>query len=181
VAAGGPCEGCEAIFESPVPFALLTDTVKLADWTDQSARRLIVSGVVYAKNGRPAAGVILYIYHTDSTGIYPREGKEKGWAKRHGYLRGWLRTNEKGEYRFYTLRPGSYPDGTNPAHIHITLKEPGVKAYWIDDYVFDDDPLLNAAGRAGRGGSGILKVKGAVNPVEFRRDIYLGMNIPDYP
>ena len=46
-------------------------------------------------------------------------------GRRHGYIRGWMKTNEKGQYRFYTLKPASYPNSTAVKHIHPTIKEPG--------------------------------------------------------
>jgi len=55
--------------------------------------------------------------------------------------------------------PGIYPSRTDPAHIHVTLKEPGRKEYWIDEIVFTDDPLVTDRYRArmqDRGGSGIV-------------------------
>ncbi|MBO9659869.1 MAG: hypothetical protein J7527_13700 [Chitinophagaceae bacterium] len=180
---GGPCEGCDAIFESPLPFDSLKEMVWLSDWDQHNPKRLAVNGVVFDSEGRPASGVIIYIYHTDTTGVYPKKGNEKGWARRHGYLRGWMKTNEKGEYKFFTLRPGSYPGSNTPAHIHVTIKEPGKTAYWIDDFVFDDDPFLSAEERrkcTNRGGSGILKTKNAGTMVKSERHIFLGKNIPDY-
>jgi protocatechuate 3,4-dioxygenase beta subunit len=180
---GGTCEGCEAIHESPVPFASLTNVSWLPDWNDKG-RKLEVNGVVYKADGTPASNVIIYVYHTDQTGVYPTKGDEKGWAKRHGYVRGWMKTNEKGEYKFFTLRPAAYPGRNAPEHIHVTLKEPDKNEYWIDEYVFDDDPLLTGNERKNcrdRGGSGILKVKDVENVLKAERNIYLGKNIPDYP
>ena len=180
---GGGCEGCEAIHESPVPFDSLQSSSVLPDWNDKG-RKLAVNGIVYKADGSPAPNVIIYIYHTDQTGVYPTKGNEKGWGKRHGYLRGWMKTNDKGEYKFYTLRPAAYPGRKDPEHIHITLKEPDKHEYWIDEYVFDDDPLLTEQQRKycqDRGGSGILKVKNAGDIFTAERNIYLGKNIPDYP
>ena len=180
---GGSCEGCEAIHESPVPFDSLSNQLWLPDWND-NGRKLAVNGIVYKADGTPAANIIIYIYHTDQTGVYPRKGDEKGWGKRHGYLRGWMKTNEKGEYKFFTMRPAAYPGRKDPAHIHATIKEPDKNEYWINDYVFDDDPLLTDAQRKNsedRGGSGILKVKDVGNMLKAERNIYLGKNIPDYP
>jgi hypothetical protein len=105
---GGSCEGCEAIHESPIPF----DSLKNLCWLltgMTKGRKLAINGIVYKADGTPAPNVIIYVYHTDQTGIYPKKGDEKGWAKRHGYIRGWMRTNEKGEYKFFTLRPAAYP------------------------------------------------------------------------
>ena len=183
---GGSCEGCEAIYECPVPFDSLTMFAWLPDW-NQDSSRIAINGTVYNPDGTPAPNVIVYIYHTDQTGVYPKKGDEKGWSARHGYLRGWMRTNEKGEYKFFTRRPASYPGSSNPQHIHVFIKEPGKSEYWIDEYLFDDDPFLTAEQRkrcGNRGGSGILKIgdryKGR-DILKSERNIYLGKNIPGYP
>lgn len=182
---GGSCEGCEAIYECPVQFEKLETMVWLPDWKEKGIK-LAVNGIVYNADGvTPAAGVILYIYHTDQTGEYPRKGGETGWARRHGYLRGWMKTNEKGEYKFFTLKPASYPNSKIPAHIHITIKEPGRNEYYIDDYLFDDDTFLSQEERSrqpGRAGNGILKaVEVEKGFLKAERHIYLGKNIPNYP
>lgn len=179
---GDRCEDCEAIYESPVPFEQLPNMVWLSDW-EQKGRKLAVNGTVFRPDGSRAANVVIYIYHTDSTGVYPTKGDEKGIAKKHGYLRGWMKTNELGEYKFFTHRPGSYPEGNNPAHIHAIIKEPGKTEYWIDDYLFDDDPLLGEKERKklqNRGGNGILAIKDVGNMIKAERNIYLGKNIPNY-
>jgi protocatechuate 3,4-dioxygenase beta subunit len=183
---GGPCEGCDAIYESPVPFEKLNNMCWLPDWKE-AGTTLAVNGTVYKPDGTPAAGVIIYIYHTDQTGQYPTKGTASGWGKRHGYIRGWMKTNEKGEYKFFTLKPQPYPGRKDPVHIHVTIKESDKNAYWIDDYVFDDDTLLTKAIRIkleDRGGSGILPIssfyKGRKS-LKSERNIYLGRNIPGYP
>ena len=187
---GGRCEGCEAIHESPVPFDSLKNLCWLPDWNDQArlpdgqGRKLAINGVVYKADGTPAPNVIIYVYHTDQKGLYTAKEDAKGWGKRHGYIRGWMRTNEKGEYKFFTLRPAAYPGRQAPEHIHVTIKEPDKNEYWIDEYVFDDDPLLTDKERKNcedRGGSGIIKVKDVGNMLKSERNIYLGKNIPDYP
>lgn len=182
---GAPCEGCEAIYECPIKFEQLGHSIQLPDWNEKGIT-LTVSGIVYQPDGKtPAPGVILYVYHTNQNGIYPKKGDETGWGKRHGYIRGWMKTNEKGEYLFKTLRPASYPTGNIPAHIHITIKEPGMNEYWIDDYFFEDDPFLTTEERkklSGRGGNGIVKtVETEKGRLVAERNIYLGKNIPNYP
>jgi protocatechuate 3,4-dioxygenase beta subunit len=182
---GGPCEGCEAIYENTVPFDNLDMLSKLPDATWEGKKPLGINGIVYKADGKtPASGVVLYIYHTDETGHYTAKADAKGWEKRHGSIRGWMRTNEKGEYKFVTLRPAPYPGHSDPAHIHITVKEPGLNEYYIDEYVFDDDPLLTPEKRSkleNRGGSGILKLIDVGNMYKASRNIYLGQNIPNYP
>ena len=157
----GTCEGCEAIFEYGERKLSAVDT--LIDF-DNQGQKLKVSGIVYEKDGKtPAENVIVYIYHTNQNGIYPTKGDEKGWAKRHGYIRGWVKTDNKGKYTFYTLKPGTYPSRNEPAHIHITVLEPNGKYYWINSYYFSDDSLLTDKDKNNTsirgGGANILNLK----------------------
>ncbi len=179
---GGSCEGCEAIFEFGSKKLSWIDT--LPDFKEPGPK-LEISGTIYQKDGKtPAKDVILYIYHTDQKGVYPQKGNETGWGKRHGYLRGWIKTNADGKYKFYTLRPASYPDTRAPQHIHPVIKEPNKNEYYIDEYLFMDDPFLNAKERAQqqkRGGAGILTLSKKKDGTWVgKRDIILGLNIPNY-
>ena len=68
-----------------------------------------------------------------------------------------LRIGASGNYRFESIRPAPYPGRPDPAHIHMTVKEPGRHEYWIDEVVFTDDALVTAEYRRTeerRGGSG---------------------------
>lgn len=181
---GGSCEGCKAIYESTVAFEKLSHTATLPDFNDKGPK-IEISGIVYKRDGKtPAKDVIIYVYHTDQTGHYPTKGNETGWAKRHGYIRGWLKTNEKGEYAFYTLKPAAYPGRSFAAHIHITVKEPGKNEYFIDDYLFDDDPLLSLEEKNKQnspGGKGIIQLKNENGIWKARRNIILGLNVQNYP
>ena len=154
---GGPCEGCEAVFEYGSKKLSWIDT--LPDFKEPGPK-LEISGTVYQADGKtPARDVILYIYHTDQNGVYPQKGSETGWAKRHGYLRGWIKTNADGRYKFYTLRPASYPNTRAPKHIHPVIKEPNKNEYYVDEYLFADDPYLDEKEKTSqqkRGGSGII-------------------------
>jgi protocatechuate 3,4-dioxygenase beta subunit len=178
---GGPCEGCEAIFEYGSKKLTSTDT--LPDF-EQTKPKLKLSGTIFKKDGKtPAENIILYIYQTNRNGIYATNGNEKGWAKRHGYIRGWIRTDKTGQYTFYTFRPAAYPNGIEPEHIHITVKEPDRNEYYIDEFAFDDDPMLTQKERnvlKNRCGSGILKPILKNGILSAKRDIILGLNIPDY-
>lgn len=179
--AGGPCEGCEAVFEYGNKKLTATDT--LPDFKD-AGPKIKVTGIVFQPDGTtPAKDVIIYVYHTDQTGIYPNKGDETGWAKRHGYIRGWAKTGADGKYTFYTLKPGTYPQRTTPAHIHATIVEPNGKYYWIEEYLFNGDPLLakNEISTTPRGGgSFVLSLRQEGKLLIADRDIILGKNIPGY-
>ena len=127
---------------------------------DEPGERLVLTGRVLQKDGRtPAANIVLYAYHTNAEGIYPKRGSERGNARRHGYLRGWLRTDAQGRYRIETIRPGTYPSRVDPAHVHVVLGAAGQEEQYVDDFVFADDPLVDDRYRSrvrNRGGSGIV-------------------------
>lgn len=181
---GGGCEGCEAIYECPIVFEKLSNTDTLPDF-HEAGQKIEISGIVYQRDGKtPAKDVVVYVYHTDQTGNYTPGKNAKGWEKRHGSIRGWVRTGEDGSYRFYTLKPAPYPGRRDPAHIHVTVKEPNLNEYWIDEYLFDGDPLLteNVKDRnENRGGDGIVKLTQDKGMYVAKRNIILGLNIPDYP
>lgn len=181
---GGRCEGCEAIYESKIPLDALNEIDTLPIFNEDGPK-LIVSGTVYKSDGKtPAQGVVIYIYHTDQQGKYRVMGNETGWGKRHGSIRAWMKTNAQGQYKFYTVRPASYSKTGPPAHIHTIIKENDKNEYWIDDFLFDDDPFLISGEREnqrGIGGDGILKTT-VVNGVQYaERNIYLGKNVEGYP
>lgn len=179
---GGPCEGCEAVFEYGDKKLSPTDT--LPDFNEEGSK-IKVTGTIYQNDGEtPAEGVILYIYHTDQNGIYATRGGETGWAKRHGYIRGWIKTGKDGKYTFYTLKPGTYPERSSPAHIHPIILEPNGKYYWLCSYHFEGDPLLSEkviSPESPRGGSsGLLSLQKEEYLLVGKRDIILGKNIPGY-
>lgn len=177
----GSCEGCEAVFEFGRKKLKATDT--LPDFNSQS-QRIKIYGVVYKQDGKtPAGDVILYVYHTDHEGVYPKKGTETGWGRRHGYIRGWMKTDRDGRYAFYTFKPASYPSRTDPAHIHLTILEPDGKYYYVADYFFEDDVLLKAKDRnpaTARGGLGILSFRKEGGLQVGERNIFLGKNIAGY-
>lgn len=170
---GGPCEGCDWVFDS-MP-ATLTASARIAPASEPGAP-LVIAGVVRTPDGKAAKGVIVYAYHTDNTGIYPRA------TTRHGALRGWARTDAQGRYRFDTIRPRAYPGRAVPEHVHMHVIEPGRGTYYIDELRFEDDPLLTSANRDTdeRGGKGLVRPAHENDTWRARRDIVLGRNIPGY-
>jgi protocatechuate 3,4-dioxygenase beta subunit len=180
---GGGCDGCELMYVGMPDNISPIDTS--AAWHSQE-QKLHIAGTVFQSNGQtPAADVIIYYWQTDEKGYYtPREGMDPQ-ARRHGYIRGWVKTDDDGNYSIFTIRPAPYPNSDMPAHIHLSVKEPNIAdEYYIDEFVFDDDSLLTASKRAtmeNRGGSGILKVNASADIQYAHHNIILGYNIPDYP
>lgn len=153
------CEGCEGALEA--------DPAKLASHAalstaDEPGEQLHVSGTVFEIDGTsPAQGVVIYAYQTNAKGLYTGGTPETEASRRHGRLRGWVKTGTDGRYSFDTIKPAPYPDDTLPAHIHFTILEPGKRPYWIDDIVFDGEFGVTDAYRrsmTNKGGNGIVSV-----------------------
>lgn len=180
--AGLPCEGCEAVFVG-MP-ANLESRARIAP-RDEKGERMVLSGRVLDAQGEPRAKVIVYAYHTDAGGIYPRPAKSLGGAAdRHGRLRGWALSDADGRYSFETIRPAPYPGGSAPAHVHMHVIERGCATYYIDEILFTDDPILKPQVRDSqprRGGSGVVTPARVAGVWQVTRDIHLGRNIPGYP
>jgi protocatechuate 3,4-dioxygenase beta subunit len=164
---------------------LLQSADTSAGW-NEPGERLLVTGTVYQLDGTtPAPGVIVYYWQTDHKGYYSPGAGMNEKAKRHGHIRGWVKTDTKGRYSIYTSMPAPYPGDKVPAHIHPLVKEPGLpNEYYIDEFVFDNDKYLTSAHRnslENRGGSGILRLVKKDNVQIAEHDIILGLNIPHYP
>jgi protocatechuate 3,4-dioxygenase, beta subunit len=179
---GGGCESCELMYVGMPKDINAVDTSK--GWAE-SGRKLVITGTVYKSDGQtPASDVILYYWQTDDNGLYSTADGINQNAKPHGRIRGWMKTGVNGVYALYTIRPAAYPGSQNPEHIHVVVKEPNLNEYYIDEFVFDNDPFLTPDIRKhheNRGGSGVLKTvdDGAVQTANH--DIIVGQNVPDYP
>lgn len=183
-------------FDKSQPFAYkmpatLHSTDTSPGWT-QNGQQISLTGTVYQLDGKtPASNVILYYYQTDIHGNYATKADEplnmpkNKLGQTHGYIRGWVKTGADGKYEIKTVMPGTYPSRNEAAHIHITVIEKNMKQpYYLDDFVFDDDPLLTSERRKKmeyRGGSGVIRFVEKDDLWIGERNLILGLNIPNYP
>src|SRR5258708_39272775 len=65
---GGPCDACNEMFEG-MPQNLSWETTLAS--ADEPGERMLIRGTIFKSDGKtPAPNVILYVYHTDSKGLY---------------------------------------------------------------------------------------------------------------
>jgi protocatechuate 3,4-dioxygenase beta subunit len=175
---GDACDRCEVMYDG-MPTSM---SPEITLGNNEPGEPMIIEGTIYKKDGKtPAPNVVLYVYHTDARGYYSNLPGQKEVV--HGHLRGWMKTGPTGKYKFTSIRPAPYPDRKSPAHIHPLVKEEGMTLYWIDEYVFDDDPLVTSEVRRHekkRGGSGIIHLSKKDGVWYGARDIILGKNVPNY-
>jgi protocatechuate 3,4-dioxygenase, beta subunit len=179
---GGGCDGCD-LYKIDMPTHLTGKTT--IPEPNESGGKLVIEGYIYQKDGKtPAPDVILYLYHTTNEGYYTPSTTQPQASKRHGRLRGWVKTRADGYYQFTTIRPAPYPNENIPAHIHPTIKETDKTPYYIDDYVFEDDVFVTGTYRKKqqlRCGSGIMTLTKDKDGVwHGKRNLILGLNIPNY-
>lgn len=148
--------GCGSDAPSAVSASPVGETPKTLTWNtvitskDEPGRPLVVSGRVYGPDGKtPLEGVTLYVYHTDNRGLYPGDGRSP-----EPRLRGWMKTDREGRYEFRTIKPASYPNSSNPEHVHTSASGPGYTERWLENFMFADDPLIAANVRERFNGQG---------------------------
>lgn len=161
-----PCGSCAAP-------ASISSTATIAV-PSESGERMVITGTVYEPDGTtPAAGVILFLYHTDSSGHY--NAADDPFDPR---IRGWVRADALGRYQFETIKPGAYPSHSEPAHIHVHVYGPKRPEWFIPEYLFAGDPLLSdqdrtAPRRLGSFSNVVTLTKGSDSKLRGTRDIRL--------
>jgi len=80
-----------------------------------------LTGRILTRNGSPLNNAVVEIWQVDNNGAYLHSGSDNG-NRRDRNFQGFGRftTNERGEYRFRTIKPVAYP-GRCP-HIHVKVK-----------------------------------------------------------
>jgi len=117
--------------------------------TEARGERLLVTGQVLSKAGRPVPGATVEIWQANSAGRY-LSSKDTRAAREHDagfqYF-GICTTDSEGRYLFRTIVPPAYPSGVipgwiRPPHIHVQVRGTGLPDFTTQVY-WDDptDPL----------------------------------------
>ena len=113
---------------------------------DEPGEPLTVSGTVTSAAGcEPLAGALLDVWQTDARGIYSNLLGLADPAKPGTFrLRGRMRSDERGRYRFVSVLPGHYPLWifTRPRHVHFQVSCAGHRAL-VTQLYFAGDPYLS--------------------------------------
>jgi protocatechuate 3,4-dioxygenase, beta subunit len=111
--------------------------------------RIIVSGRVLDENARPVTNTVVEIWQANTAGRYQHEVDRHDAPLDPNFTgSGQAITNERGEYRFVTIRPGEYPwrnhyNAWRAAHIHFSLFGPSFATRLITQMYFPGDPLIS--------------------------------------
>jgi protocatechuate 3,4-dioxygenase beta subunit len=109
--------------------------------------RIIITGRVLDEDGRPVRRTLVEVWQANAAGRYldpvddhpaPLDPNFSGAGR--------CLTDDKGTYRFVTVKPGAYPwnnhlNAWRPAHVHFSLFGPELGSRLVTQMYFPGDPL----------------------------------------
>jgi protocatechuate 3,4-dioxygenase beta subunit len=110
--------------------------------------RIIVVGKVIDEDERPVPNSVIEIWQANAAGRYRHPVDQHNAPLDPNFLgAGRCVTNENGEYRFQSIKPGAYPwlnhaNAWRPAHIHLSLFGPCFVTRLVTQFFFPGDPLI---------------------------------------
>jgi protocatechuate 3,4-dioxygenase, beta subunit len=110
--------------------------------------RIIVVGRVMDEDERPVPNSVIEIWQANAAGRYRHPVDQHNAPLDPNFIgAGRCVTNEQGEYRFLTIKPGAYPwlnhaNAWRPAHIHLSLFGPSFVTRLVTQFFFPGDPLI---------------------------------------
>ena len=127
--------------------------VKASDLTRQHhgeplGERIIVSGRVMDEDGRPVARTLVEVWQANAAGRYRHNVDQHNAPLDPNFEgSGHTLTDEQGNFRFITIRPGAYPwrnhyNAWRPAHIHFSVFGAAFATRLITQMYFPGDALL---------------------------------------
>ena len=123
-----------------------------ADLTKQGAgeplgERIIVSGRVLDEDARPVKNALLEVWQANAAGRYLHKADQHDAPLDPNFTGcGRMLTDERGRYRFVSIKPGAYPwknhpNAWRPMHIHFSLLGAGLLTRLVTQMYFPGDPL----------------------------------------
>ena len=110
--------------------------------------RIIVAGRVLDEDGRPVPNTLIEVWQANSAGRYVHVNDQHPAPLDENFTgAGRVVTDAEGNYRFVSIKPGSYPwrnhpNAWRPAHIHFSLFGPSFLSRVVTQMYFPGDPLL---------------------------------------
>jgi protocatechuate 3,4-dioxygenase beta subunit len=115
---------------------------------EPQGQRIIVTGRVLDEDGRPLRDSLVEMWQANAAGRYdhpsdvhdaPLDPNFRGVGQAY--------TDDRGCYRFLTIRPGCYPwrnthNAWRPAHLHYSVYGRGFGSRLVTQMYFPGDPLL---------------------------------------
>jgi protocatechuate 3,4-dioxygenase beta subunit len=134
-------------------FSALRMDAKAFDLTRQHrgeplGERIFVSGRVLDEDGRPVPQTLVEIWQANAAGRYLHKADQHNAPLDPNFTGcGNTLTDENGNYRFISIRPGAYPwknhaNAWRPAHIHFSVFGPAFATRLVTQMYFPGDPLL---------------------------------------
>jgi protocatechuate 3,4-dioxygenase beta subunit len=125
----------------------LTDLTRVGK-DEALGQRIIVAGRLLDEDGRAIPASLVEVWQCNAAGRYLHD-LDRHDAPIDPNFTGYGRalTNDRGEYRFLTIRPGAYPwrntsNAWRPAHIHFSLFGNAFATRLITQMYFPGDSLL---------------------------------------
>ena len=146
---GGPVFGDETVSELDYDLTQQHDGEPLGE-------RIIVSGRVLDVSGKPVRNTLVEIWQANAGGRYKHEVDQHPAPLDPNFSgAGRCLTDDDGNYRFITVKPGSYPWGNHenawrPAHIHFSVfgraftQRLVTQMYFPGDPLFEFDPIFHS-------------------------------------
>ena len=114
---------------------------------------LIISGRVFgADTCKPLKGAVVDVWQANAAGHYDNDDASHPPDPKKFILRGQMKTDKKGRYKFRTILPGNYQDEElwRARHIHYIISVPGyssliTQCYFKGDPYNDTDILVKAS------------------------------------
>jgi protocatechuate 3,4-dioxygenase, beta subunit len=145
----GPVYGDRPLAESDADLTRQHDDEPLGE-------RIIVSGTVRDRDGRPVPTSLIEIWQANAAGRYIHERDQHPAPLDPNFTgAGRVLTDSQGRYRFVTIKPGAYPwrnhpNAWRPAHIHVSIFGRAftdrlvTQMYFPGDPLFPADPIFNS-------------------------------------